>query len=66
MKRSAASKTPAVTETVMSKTTVSVKHVRSTATSLRGATRSKCAKCCESLMFQATTSRSAAREAMGR
>ena len=59
-------RTPAVTDTTMSKTTVSVKHVSRTATSLRGATLSRCAKCCESLIRHATTSNSAAIEAMGR
>ena len=66
MKRSAASTIPTVTETTMSKTTVRPKQMSSTATSLRGATRTRWTKCFDSLMFQATSRSSAASEAMGR
>ncbi len=57
---------PAVTATVMSKTTVRRKQARSTTTSLRGATLTRRTKWWDSLMFQATRSRSAASDAMGR
>ena len=49
----------------MSKTTVSTKHVRSTATSLRGATRSVCTKWRTSHMFHATSRSSPASAAIG-
>ncbi len=45
MNSSAASTTPTDTATTMSNTTVRTKQVTSTSTSLRGATRSTCAKC---------------------
>ena len=66
MNSSAASTTPTETATTMSNTTVSPKQITSTSTSLRGATRSTCTKCFTSDMFQATSSSSAARPAMGR
>jgi hypothetical protein len=61
-----ASSTPAVTAMTMSKSTVSVKQVSSTATSLFGATLMVCTKCSTSDMFHATSSSNAARLAMGR
>jgi hypothetical protein len=65
MKSRAARTTPTETATTMSKMTVRPKQVSRTVTSLRGATRRMWVKCFISLMFQATTSRRAAMEAMG-
>ena len=65
MKRSAARTTPTPMATTMSKTTVRTKQVRSTATSLRGATRSVWTKWRTSLMFHATRRSSAASAAIG-
>ena len=66
MKSRAASTMPTETPTTMSKKTVSRKQASSTATSLCGATRRVWRKCLASDMFQATSSSSAASEAMGR
>ena len=53
MKSRQASRMPNVTDTTMSNTTVSPKHVSSTTTSLRGARRTVETKCFASLMFHA-------------
>lgn len=62
---SEASTKPATTPTTMSNTTVAVKQVISTSTSLRGAMCSTCTKWRTSLMRQATTSSRAAIAASG-
>jgi hypothetical protein len=62
---SEASTKPATTPTTMSNTTVAVKQVSSTSTSLRGAVCSTCTKWRTSLIRQATTSSSAAIAASG-
>ena len=66
MNSSAASTMPTDTAMTMSKSTVRPKQVSSTATSLLGATRTMCTKCFTSDMFQATSSSSAASDAIGR
>ena len=63
---SAASTIPVPMAMTMSKTTVSVKQVRNTSTSLSGAVFSRCRALGASLMFQATTSSSASMPDMGR
>ena len=66
MNNPAASSSPTPTANTMSNSTVRIRQVSSTSTSLRGAMRNTCITCGASLMFQATITSNAASAAIGR